>query len=311
MTKPMKQMNQKTKETIGTGSVIIAISCLLIFWGLSGSNPSHANTSSLADSASPNLSGNADTLQEEDMLDSLLQEKEELEAQRASLSDSDDEEKANLDKKIADIDAQISNIENDLSATPDNGNAILVPYKARNYIGDFPLRKRRIPIVPDGEDNTDASDDTEIIQNISQDNILQDSDVEASIDDLPPFILPVHGPVTSSFGYRIHPISGVRKFHSGTDIAVDAGTPVHASNYGKVILARDYNGFGNCIILAHGNGAYTLYGHNSKLLVSEGDIVSQGQVIALAGSTGYSTGPHCHFSMWLNNELVDPMKYVD
>ena len=123
-------------------------------------------------------------------------------------------------------------------------------------------------------------------------------------------MLPAYGELTSPFGYRTHPIYGDERFHSGIDIGVDYGTPVLASNNGVVVLSEWYGGFGNAVIISHGNGAWTLYGHNSELLVNEGDNVKRGQAIALAGSTGNSTGPHVHFSMWQNEELVDPLDYV-
>ena len=94
------------------------------------------------------------------------------------------------------------------------------------------------------------------------------------------------------------------------DIGVDYNTPIKASNYGLVVYSGWYGGFGNTVILSHDDGVYTLYGHNSEVKVKEGEMVKQGQVVALAGSTGYSTGPHCHFSMWINNALVDPMEHV-
>ena len=128
--------------------------------------------------------------------------------------------------------------------------------------------------------------------------------------NLPRFIAPVKGEITSEFGWRTHPISGDSRFHSGTDIGVDEGTPVRASNYGVVVLSEWYGGFGNAVIISHGDGAWTLYGHNSELLVEEGETVTQGQVIALAGSTGYSTGPHVHFSMWQNYELTNPLEFL-
>lgn len=131
------------------------------------------------------------------------------------------------------------------------------------------------------------------------------------VKNLPPFIMPTHGTITSNFGYRIHPISGTKKYHSGIDIGVDYGTPIKASNFGLVVYSGWYGGFGNTIILSHAEGVYTLYGHNSELKVNEGEIVRQGQIVALAGSTGYSTGPHCHFSMWINNALVDPLEHTD
>lgn len=131
------------------------------------------------------------------------------------------------------------------------------------------------------------------------------------VANLPSFIMPVKNYTkTSDFGYRIHPIYGNQRFHSGVDLGVDMGSPVVASNYGLVVYAGWYSGFGYTVILSHADGVYTLYGHNSEIKVSKGDLVKQGQLIALAGSTGNSTGPHCHFSMWINNELVDPMDNV-
>lgn len=133
----------------------------------------------------------------------------------------------------------------------------------------------------------------------------------AVVPNLPPFIAPIKDYIiTSGFGYRIHPISNTRRFHSGTDFAADYNTPVLASNYGKVVYAGWLSGFGNTVVLSHAEGVYTLYGHNNKLNVQEGEIVQQGDVIALVGSTGASTGPHCHFSMWINDELVDPVAHL-
>ena len=101
------------------------------------------------------------------------------------------------------------------------------------------------------------------------------------------------------------------KLHSGVDLAVDEGTPVYAADNGKVIVAEDSgNGYGNYIILDHQNGYKTLYGHNSELLVSVGDIVAKGDKIALSGNTGNSTGPHLHFEIHVGDEKVDPQQYV-
>lgn len=101
------------------------------------------------------------------------------------------------------------------------------------------------------------------------------------------------------------------KLHSGVDLAADEGTPVYAADNGKVIVAEDSgNGYGNYIILDHQNGYKTLYGHNSQLLVSVGDIVAKGDKIALSGNTGNSTGPHLHFEVHVGDEKVDPQQYI-
>lgn len=120
------------------------------------------------------------------------------------------------------------------------------------------------------------------------------------------FVRPVSGyTFTSAFKWRWG------RLHSGVDLAVPEGTPVRASDNGKVILAENSgDGYGNYIILDHGNGFKTLYGHNSALCVSVGDIVSQGDLIAYSGSTGNSTGPHLHFEIHLDDEKVDPERFL-
>lgn len=124
------------------------------------------------------------------------------------------------------------------------------------------------------------------------------------------FVWPTSGPITSPFGYRIHPIFGTQIYHSGIDIGVDTGTPIVAADSGVVIEADWLGGYGYAVVVDHGNGLSTLYGHNSELAVSPGQSVQQGQVIAYAGSTGYSTGPHCHFEVRVNGSPVDPMGYL-
>ncbi len=123
-------------------------------------------------------------------------------------------------------------------------------------------------------------------------------------------IWPISGPVTSEFGWRVHPISGDSRFHSGIDIGGDYGMDVHAAAAGTVIYAGWISGYGNAVIIDHGNGVTTLYGHNQSLYVSEGQSVSQGQAIAACGSTGNSTGPHCHFEVRQNGEPVSPYGYL-
>jgi Membrane proteins related to metalloendopeptidases len=113
--------------------------------------------------------------------------------------------------------------------------------------------------------------------------------------------------ITSPFGYRIHPILKVKKLHTGIDIGAAAGTAVLAANNGNVIKAGWNNSYGNVVMIDHGGGIVTLYAHNSKLLVSTGDVVTKGQTIALVGSTGDATGPHIHFEVRVNGEYKDPM----
>lgn len=121
---------------------------------------------------------------------------------------------------------------------------------------------------------------------------------------------PCSGPITSPFGYRTHPIFGTTIFHAGIDIGVDYGTPIHAADSGVVVYSGWISGYGNAVIIDHGGGVSTLYGHNQSLAVSEGQSVSKGSVVAYAGSTGNSTGPHCHFEVDVNGSPVNPMGYL-
>jgi murein DD-endopeptidase MepM/ murein hydrolase activator NlpD len=115
---------------------------------------------------------------------------------------------------------------------------------------------------------------------------------------------PVSGPVTSSFGFRWG------RMHQGIDIAVPTGTPVRAAGSGRVIIAGWMGGYGNLVVIDHGGGLSTAYGHNSSFAVGTGASVSQAQVVAYAGSTGNSTGPHVHFEVRVNGAPVDPLGYL-
>jgi murein DD-endopeptidase MepM/ murein hydrolase activator NlpD len=121
---------------------------------------------------------------------------------------------------------------------------------------------------------------------------------------------PVSGRVSSKFGYRMHPISHVRKMHTGLDISAGMGTPIKAADSGSVIFAGWRGGYGKCIIISHGKGLATLYAHQSSLLVGAGRTVGKGEVIGKVGSTGYSTGPHLHFEVRLNGSPVNPLSYL-
>ncbi len=121
---------------------------------------------------------------------------------------------------------------------------------------------------------------------------------------------PSQAPISSSFGWRMHPILGYRRFHSGTDFGAGMGSPIRAANAGRVIFAGRQGGYGNTVIIDHGEGITTLYGHASELYVKEGDQVAKGQAIAAVGSTGLSTGPHLHFEVRLNGEPQNPMNYL-
>ncbi|HBS58710.1 MAG TPA: peptidase M23, partial [Firmicutes bacterium] len=123
-------------------------------------------------------------------------------------------------------------------------------------------------------------------------------------------IWPAAGQITSPFGWRMHPVFGTQKFHTGIDIGADYGDAVAAADSGVVIHADWLGGYGKAVIIDHGNGLQTLYAHNSELLVYEGQAVRKGQTISRVGSTGYSTGPHLHFEVRQNGTPTNPMAYL-
>jgi murein DD-endopeptidase MepM/ murein hydrolase activator NlpD len=125
-----------------------------------------------------------------------------------------------------------------------------------------------------------------------------------------PSIRPVEGWITSGFGYRKSPFTGKKAFHSGLDISNREGTKVIATADGKISYAARKMYFGNLVIIDHGYGKVTKYGHLKKILVKPGQRVKRGEVIALLGNTGQSTGPHVHYEVRINGVPVNPMKYI-
>ncbi len=159
----------------------------------------------------------------------------------------------------------------------------------------------------------------ELSENIA--NMIRQMESNGMIGSAPPaqapaqvskyrFIWPCRGEITSYYGWRTHPIFGTTRYHSGMDIAVDYGTPIKAAAAGTIVYSGWLGGYGNTIMIDHGGGLVSLYAHNNELAVYEGQYVNQGTVVAYAGSTGWSTGPHCHFEARLHGELTEPLDYL-
>ncbi|MBR6824949.1 MAG: M23 family metallopeptidase, partial [Oscillospiraceae bacterium] len=116
--------------------------------------------------------------------------------------------------------------------------------------------------------------------------------------------------LTSSYGYRVHPITGNYSFHNGVDLAAGQGTPIYATKSGTVSTATYNYAYGYYVVVNHLDGYSSLYGHMTHYTVSEGDYVERGEIIGYVGSTGYSTGPHLHFTIYYNGSTVNPMNYI-
>jgi len=123
-------------------------------------------------------------------------------------------------------------------------------------------------------------------------------------------IWPAKGTITSPFGWRINPLWGGREFHQGIDIAIPTGTKILAVASGSVTYAGWMTGYGNVIILYHGSSISTLYAHLKSFTIRKGEQVKQGQIIAYSDNSGWSTGPHLHFGVYVGDKAVDPLKYL-
>jgi len=121
---------------------------------------------------------------------------------------------------------------------------------------------------------------------------------------------PVDGWITSIYGMRVSPFTGSNAAHQGIDIAAPIGTPIYAPADGVVVFGGSKLGYGNFLIIAHGYGVITRYGHNSRLFVKAGQRVRRGDQIAAVGDTGRSTGPHLHYEIWVNGRVVNPSQFV-
>lgn len=153
---------------------------------------------------------------------------------------------------------------------------------------------------------TDSSRRLEVAIRALQGEVIEDD----LIDDVTDFIWPLNGRISSQFGWRIHPILKTEKLHSGIDIAVVRGTPVRAAASGRVIYSGWVKGYGNTVIIDHGNLMTTLYAHNDELVARAGTHVKIGDVIAYSGNTGDSTGPHLHFEIRRDGSPVNPIDWL-
>ncbi|MCX6127260.1 MAG: M23 family metallopeptidase [Proteobacteria bacterium] len=125
-----------------------------------------------------------------------------------------------------------------------------------------------------------------------------------------PSMTPVDGWITSGFGARMSPFTGESAYHKGIDVAAPVGTPILAPADGVVVFSGKKEGFGNFVMIAHGYGVVTGYGHNAQNLVIAGKVIKRGEQLATIGQTGRTTGPHLHYEIWVNGRVVDPKRFI-
>jgi murein DD-endopeptidase MepM/ murein hydrolase activator NlpD len=236
----------------------------------------------------------------------MIAEKDKKIEQLTSVKEEQDKKIATLDKNAQLVSERIKGL-NELEE------------KVRRMVGLSTPATSRGSVSRDGRSDANISYDNkttaEFISQIDQKTqSLQDliSKVAARLDYLNsiPSAYPVYGTITSPFGMRKSPFGYGSEFHPGIDISVPVGTPVKAAGKGVVTYAGWLTGYGNAVIIDHGYGIESVYGHNSEILVKVGQSVKRGDIIAKSGNTGRSTGPHVHFEVRVNGNPIDPMKYL-
>jgi murein DD-endopeptidase MepM/ murein hydrolase activator NlpD len=222
--------------------------------------------------------------------------------QDRDLIDTINANKKDLDNKMADLEVQKSQLEVDQASQAAKQAALNTQLNEQKAFLDS-VEKDKDKYAQEVAELKQASDEAQAV--IQQ---LEGKGGGAHIGT-GTFTWPTPGytTITEAFGWRIHPILKVRSFHTGVDIGAPYGARIVAADGGAVIYAGWLGAYGNAIIIDHGGGMSTLYGHQSQLLVGVGDVVFKGQQIGKAGSTGLSTGPHLHFEIRQNGTAVNPL----
>ena len=247
------------------------------------------------------------------MLEELDAIAQEIEADRQSLEDemaAQEEAKAALAEQEATLQAQRSEADAyliELAAAYDN----LTDEYLANEAEEEALRKEIMEAQAAYEAALSAEEAERLAQQ-NQNNVAGSGSTSNVTPSTSGFISPLPGGawVSDAYGWRIHPIWGDKRFHSGVDLAASQGTPIYAIAAGTVTTATYGDANGYYVSISHGNGYGSVYCHMTNYIVSVGDSVSQGQVIGYVGSTGWSTGPHLHFEIHVNGSTVNPMDYI-
>ena len=209
-------------------------------------------------------------------------------------------------KRLNQLDSDLRRIVNSEDTTDTSRSA---PARLTNYNGQGgpavqPKAAELLNLVQ--ELKAAANEREESLRNLKQSLAEKQEKMAAT-----PSIWPAAGEVTSRFGWRNSPWGGGSgDWHPGIDIAGDTGTPIYATADGTVASSSWYGGYGNMVEINHGNGIVSIYGHNSQNLVSAGQTIKKGQLIAYMGSTGYSTGPHVHYEIRVNGTAVNPASFL-
>ncbi|MBU0462760.1 MAG: M23 family metallopeptidase [Proteobacteria bacterium] len=200
----------------------------------------------------------------------------------------------------------------DINQTSDSSGLIGIGGIPKNELGpDIPLGKKHNNLMREMHQQINQTSLAAKKQGLDFEDLIKQLEQKRNYLASTPSIRPVNGGwITSKFGYRTSPFTGQKDFHSGIDISNRSGTEIIASADGRISYAARKMYIGNMVVIDHGHGLNTRYGHLKKILVKEGQKVKRGDVIALLGNTGQSTGPHVHYEIQLNGTPVNPLNYI-
>ena len=237
--------------------------------------------------------------QDKQMLEDLESDKKEIEEKKATLDKNKEEEKVIKDELVKDKEsleedeAELKELKNELIKEEEE-----LEEKLQKIAAEEAAKEAAKKAAEEAARNDEASNNSSTSNN---------STAVISNGSWP---VPGYSRISSPFGYRIHPVLGVKKLHTGIDIPAPTGTPAVAVASGTVIYSGVQGSYGNTVMIRHDNGLVSLYAHNSSLVVKVGDRVKKGQVVTKIGSTGRSTGPHLHFEIRVNGTPQNPLNYL-
>jgi murein DD-endopeptidase MepM/ murein hydrolase activator NlpD len=240
---------------------------------------------------------------EADQRRTLLAQLEDEEREYERMVSSLESESNQLERKLADIAAEERRIEEERRREEERKRAAAAAAERKRQQEEEERRR----VAAASRSSSSSSNSSSSSGSSSNSGSATTASTSSSSSKL---ARPVSGPVTSGFGYRVHPIHGTRRLHGGIDYGAPTGTPIRAAESGTVVTAGSMGGYGITVVINHGGGKSTLYAHQSRLAVSNGQQVSRGQVIGYVGSTGVSTGPHLHFEVRINGSPVNPAPYL-
>ena len=293
---PIKRLSVSKKSLAVFGCIIAALFIVMVFWGI---DYCHVRKSARKSTALEKR-----IVQQEDLID---HQREQIQMFAANINELKSQlaELNNFEKKIRVI-ANLENNDSDSEGVFGIGGSM-----PDDLDPSIEMKERQSALIQEMHEQVRDLDLVAASQHERFETLYGHLEEQRNILACTPTVRPVDGGyVSSSFGYRTSPFTGRKEFHKGLDISIKQGVPIIATADGVVSFSGSKGLLGNCIIIDHGYGFVTRYGHAKKLLKKRGERVKRGDVIAYVGNTGRSTGPHVHYEVMLNGVQVNPKRYI-